>query len=66
MLWLPGFTIRFTAASERHFYTNFVRFLATDDPRVHVQYFETTDLGAIAQAGEKEKRNDYKIPIVGY
>lgn len=61
-----GFVIRYIAASSRQFYTNLVRYLATDDPRVHVQYFETTEMGPIAVAGDKLKENVYKIPIVGY
>jgi len=39
--------------------------LATDDPRVHVQYFDTTDVGPIA-AGDGERSKDYVIPIVGW
>jgi len=42
-----------------------VRYLATDDTRVHVQYFDTIDVGPIA-AGDGERSKDYVIPIVGW
>ena len=51
--------------SARQFYTNLVRYLATDDPRVHVQYFDTTDVGPIA-AGDGERFKMYAVPLVGW
>jgi hypothetical protein len=40
--------------------------MATDDPRVHVQDFDTTDTGPLGTGANTTRRKDYEIPIIGF
>jgi hypothetical protein len=59
------FVIRYSAVSPRQLYSVYTNWLAVIDPRIHVQWYETTELGPL-KTGEGARETIHKVPIQGF
>lgn len=60
-----NFVIRYTAVTNKILYGIFIYYLALFDPRTHVQWFETTEVGPLG-AGAGARDHSFEIAIEGH